>query len=189
MGTGAAIGARAVSVASDAVDVFRTPDERFEGLPGYDFEPQLHRDRRPAAPLRRRGARAARSSASTASRPGRSSTGRCSAPLVEARPPRDLPRLRGLRALRQADRPRLVHVRPPRRAGHEAARRARPQGRDRRRPGLGRPDRAALGGRERRAGRRRWRSSTPASSPAGSRRGSWPGGTSPRRTRTCRSAS
>src|SRR5436190_24367211 len=22
-----------------AVDVFRTPDERFEGLPGYDFEP------------------------------------------------------------------------------------------------------------------------------------------------------
>jgi haloalkane dehalogenase len=26
-------------LASAAVDVFRTPDERFEGLPGYDFEP------------------------------------------------------------------------------------------------------------------------------------------------------
>jgi haloalkane dehalogenase len=26
-------------LASPAVDVFRTPDERFEGLPGYDFEP------------------------------------------------------------------------------------------------------------------------------------------------------
>ena len=22
-----------------SVDIFRTPDERFEGLPGYDFEP------------------------------------------------------------------------------------------------------------------------------------------------------
>ena len=26
-------------LASAAVDVFRTPDERFDGLPGYDFEP------------------------------------------------------------------------------------------------------------------------------------------------------
>jgi haloalkane dehalogenase len=25
--------------AAPAVDVYRTPDERFEGLPGYDFEP------------------------------------------------------------------------------------------------------------------------------------------------------
>ena len=30
---------RAGSVASGVVDVFRTPDERFEGLPGFDFEP------------------------------------------------------------------------------------------------------------------------------------------------------
>src|SRR3954454_19061597 len=26
-------------VAYDAVDVYRTPDERFENLPGYEFEP------------------------------------------------------------------------------------------------------------------------------------------------------
>jgi haloalkane dehalogenase len=30
---------RAGMLASPGVDVFRTPDERFEGLPGYDFEP------------------------------------------------------------------------------------------------------------------------------------------------------
>src|ERR671910_2423273 len=30
---------RWATYAAPAVDVFRTPDERFEGLPGYDFEP------------------------------------------------------------------------------------------------------------------------------------------------------
>jgi haloalkane dehalogenase len=33
------VAAPAPTYAGPAVDVFRTPDERFEGLPGYDFEP------------------------------------------------------------------------------------------------------------------------------------------------------
>ena len=35
----AGVSGAARDVCSRRVDVFRTPDERFEGLPGYDFEP------------------------------------------------------------------------------------------------------------------------------------------------------
>ena len=67
-------------ICSSPMDVFRTPDERFEGLPGYDFEPhytevdglRLHYvDEGPTTA-------GARSSASTASRPGPISTAGCS---------------------------------------------------------------------------------------------------------------
>ena len=60
------------------------------------------------------------------------------------------PDLAGLRALGQADRSRLVHLRPPRRGGPAVLAAPRPERRDRGRAGLGRADRAALGGRERR---------------------------------------
>ena len=72
------LAARSRRMLPRGVDVFRTPDERFEGLPGYDFEPhyaevdglRLHYvDEGPTV--------GARSSASTASRPGPTSTARC----------------------------------------------------------------------------------------------------------------
>ena len=60
------------------MDVFRTPDERFEGLPGYDFEPNYAEVDGLRLHYVDEGERRARSSASTASRPGPTSTGRCS---------------------------------------------------------------------------------------------------------------
>ena len=59
------------------VDVFRTPDERFEGLPGYDFEPHYAEVDGLRLHYVDEGEGAARSSASTASRPGPTSTARC----------------------------------------------------------------------------------------------------------------
>ncbi|CAA9484232.1 MAG: Hydrolase, alpha/beta fold family protein, At1g52510/AT4G12830 homolog, group4, partial [uncultured Solirubrobacteraceae bacterium] len=69
------------------------------------------------------------------------------------RPPRDPPRPRRLRALRQADGHRLLHVRPPLRDGRDAPRGPRPARRDVRGPRLGRPDRAAARGGARRSRR------------------------------------
>ena len=173
--------------ASPALDVFRTPDERFEGLPGYDFEPnyaefdglRMHYvdegEGRPVvcfhgeptwAYLYRK----------------------MLAPLVEAGHRVICPDLAGFgRSDKPTDRGWYSYD-APRRAGLPGARRARPQRRRGRRPGLGRPDRAALGGRERRPRRR---ARDPEHGPvhrAACRRASWPGGSSPRRTRTSRSA-
>ena len=99
------------------MDVFRTPDERFEGLPGYDFEPnyaevdglRLHYvdegEGRPGRLLPRRadlGLPLPQDARRRSSTPATASI---------------CPDFAGLRALRQADRPRLVQLRPPRRAG------------------------------------------------------------------------
>ena len=107
------------------MEVFRTPDERFEGLPGYSFEPHytevdglrmhyvdegagdpvvcFHGEPTLGLPLPQDAAAAG-----------------------GGRAPGDLPRLRRLRALGQADRPRLVHLRPPRGDGLGGAGDARP---------------------------------------------------------------
>ena len=103
------------------MDVFRTPDERFEGLPGFDFEPRLPRGRRPAAGAHRRGRGRAggllprRADLVVSVAEGDPAGARRGPPLHRARP-------RRLRPLRQADRPRLVLLRPPRRAVGDAAR-------------------------------------------------------------------
>ena len=83
----------------------------------------------------------------------------------------------------------LVHLRPPRRAGHGRARHARPAGRDGRRAGLGRGDRPALGGRARRPRRAARDHEHRPVHRAGSARASWPGASSPRASgSSCRSA-
>ena len=81
-------------------------------------------------------------------------------------------RPRRLRPLRQADRTRRLHLRPPRRVdARRAVRRARPARRHPRRPGLGRPDRAAARRRASRPVRTRRRPPTrscrPATTPPG----------------------
>ena len=129
-----------------AVDVVRTPDEATAGAARLPLRVELPRGRRAAARLPRRGGGEA----------GRLLPRRADlvVPLAQGDPagprrrlPLHRPRLRRLRPLRQAHRPRLVHLRPPRRADGEAARGARHARRDRRRPRLGRADRAAARGR------------------------------------------
>ena len=98
------------------MDVFRTPDERFEDLPGYPYEPNYvevdglrlhHIDE---------------GSGSTVvcfhGEPSWSYLYRHMLDrLVDDRAPRGVPRPGRLRPLGQADRPGLVHLRPPRRDG------------------------------------------------------------------------
>ena len=79
------------------------------------------------------------------------------APGPRRRLPRDPARPRRLRPLRQADRLRLVLLRPPLRVRGHAVRGSRPARRDGRRARLGRPDRPADRGR---AARSAWRASS-----------------------------
>ena len=99
------------------MDVFRTPDERFADLPGYDFEPHYVERSTVFACTTWTRARAGRSSVSTASRPGPTSIARCSPPLVGAGHRVICPDYAGFgRSDKPTDRA-LVHLRPPRRAG------------------------------------------------------------------------
>ena len=99
------------------MDVFRTPDERFEDLPGLPLRAPLRRGRRPAPAPPRRGQRR-RPVLCFHGEPSWSYLYRHMLDgLVADRPPGRVPRPRRLRPLRQADRPGLVHVRPPRRDG------------------------------------------------------------------------
>ena len=106
------------------MDVLRTPDERFDGLPGYPFAPHYVEVPRGDGsgetlrrPLRRRGtARRDRDRAADARRAV------VELPLPHDDPgdhrrrvPRRRPRPRRLRSLRQADRARRLHVPAPRR--------------------------------------------------------------------------
>ncbi len=131
------------------MDVFRTPDERFADLAGYDFAPhytevdglRLHRvDEGEGSPV------LCFHGEPTWAYLYRHMLG----PPRRRRSPRRLPGPRRVRALGQADRSRLVHVRAARRERQRPSRDARPAGRHRRRPGLGRAHRPALGRRERR---------------------------------------
>ena len=121
------------------MEAYRTPDERFDGLPGYDFTPQLRRAGRPAHALPRRrlghaGPPAARRADLVVPLPQDHS---------RAHPvrTRDRPRLLRLRPLRQAAPARGLLVRLPRGLDRPARGGARPARPHRRRPGLGRADR------------------------------------------------
>ena len=101
---------RALRAASQLMEIFRTPDERFDDLPGFDFEPhyaevdglRLHHLDEGSGPTGRLLPRRADLGVPLPqdARP----------PLVAGGPPRRLPRLRRLRPLGQAHRPRLVHA-------------------------------------------------------------------------------
>ena len=106
-----------------APDVVRVDESAFAGLPGSTARPAYaevdglriaYSTRTPAATARPSGS-------CTASRPGRTcgarSSRRCATPASAASP-----RPRRLRPLRQADRPRLVLLRPPHRGHGRAAR-------------------------------------------------------------------
>ena len=96
-------------------DLFRTPDERFAALPGYDFEPHWH----DADGLRMHYVDEGAGDPVVCfhGEPTWAYLYRKMLPaLTGAGHARRLPRLPGLRALRQADRPPLVQLRPPRRA-------------------------------------------------------------------------
>ncbi len=131
------------------MEYYRTPDERFEGLPGLLVRASLPPAGRAADALRRRGR----------GRPGAPAPRRAvmGVPLSEddptARRGRSCRRARllRLRALRQADADRGLLVRLPRRVDPAARRSARPDRDHGRRPGLGRADRAAARGRASRA--------------------------------------
>ena len=132
----------------------RTPDDRFAGLPGYDFAPhyaevadgeggtlRVHylREGDPSAPVVLLHARRALLVLPLPQDDPRPDRGR--AADRGARPGR-------LRALGQAGRARRLHVRPPRRVDARAALRpARPARRHAGLPGLGRAHRPAAGGR------------------------------------------
>ena len=112
---------------STHMKVLRTPDERFEGLPGFDFAPHYAEvpdgdGGTPAHALPRRGTGRRAGRAADARRavvvlplphddPG---AGRGRAALHRPRPGR-------LRPLRQADRARRLHLRAPRRVGPQPA--------------------------------------------------------------------
>ena len=127
-------------------DVFRTPDERFEGLPDFPFEPRYrevdglrlgHLDEGEGPPV-----------VFFHGEPTWSYLWRKVIPPVRDAGHRCIaPDYAGLRPLRQADRLRLVLIRPPHRARRDAARRPRPARRHGRRPRLGRADRPPLRGR------------------------------------------
>ena len=120
------------------------PDPR--GAAGLPLRAALPHRRRAAPGPRRRGRRPSGGDVAR-----RADLGLPVAPRAAAgarrRPPRDPARPRRLRALGQADRARLVLLRPPRRDGRHAARGPRRARRDVRRPRLGRADRAAARGR------------------------------------------
>ena len=95
------------------MDVFRTPDERFEDLPGFPYEPNYvevdglrlhHVDEGSGSPV-----------LCFHGEPSWSYLYRHMLErLVAVGPPRRVPGPRRLRPLGQAHRPGLVHVRPPR---------------------------------------------------------------------------
>ena len=119
------------------------------GPAGLHLRAALRRGRRPAPAPPRRG------QGSTVALLPRRAELELPVPAHARRPggersPGRVPGPRRLRPLRQAHRPALVHVRPPRRDGQPPPRRARPARRHGRRPGLGRSDRPALGRRARR---------------------------------------
>ena len=93
--------------------------------PDFPFAPHWRDSTVCAWPTSTR-ATARRSSSCTASRPGRFCGARCSVPVRDAGFRCIAPDLPGLRPLRQADRFRLVHLRPSHRGVRGAARRARP---------------------------------------------------------------
>ena len=128
-----------------SVDAYRTPDERFDGLPGYDFEPHyveqdglrmhyLDEGSGPAVLLLH-------------GEPTWSYLYRKIIPELTPARTGDRPRLLRLRPLRQAAPARGLLLRLPRALDRPARRGARPARRDRRRPGLGRADRAPARGR------------------------------------------
>ena len=104
------------------MDVFRTPDERFENLPGYPYEPnyvevdglRLHHIDEGSGPT-------------VLCFHGEPSWSYLYRHMLDRargqRAPRRLPRPGRLRPLGQADRPGLVHLRPPRRDRDRAPRR------------------------------------------------------------------
>ena len=133
-------------------DAIRTPDELLEDLPGFPWAPRYrqvdglrlaHVDEGDGAPV-----------VMWHGEPTWGYLWRKVAPaLLDAGHRVVLPDLAGLRPLRQADRSRLVHVRPPHGDGGHAARGPRPARRDVRRPRLGWADRPAARRRAPRAGR------------------------------------
>ena len=145
-------GHRAAERTEATMDVFRTPDERFEDLPGFDYEPhyvevdglRLHHLDEGAGPtsLLPRRAELELPLPAHARRAGRERPPRRRAPTSSASA---APTSRPTRAGTPTSATSSTVTR------HLDA--ARPRGRHRRRPGLGRPDRAALGRRARRPGR------------------------------------
>ncbi len=130
----------------------RTPDQRFVGLPGYDFAPTYADDRRlrgrdAAGPLRARGGSVGAGRALDARR----TLLVLPLPYDDPRPDRGGPADRGtrpgrLRALGQANRALRLHVRPPRGMDARAPlRQARPARRHAGVPGLGWAHRPAPG--------------------------------------------
>ena len=135
------------------MDVFRTPDERFENLPGYRTSPTTSRWTACACTTSTRAA-ARPCSASTASRAGATSTGTCSTGWSGSGHRVVCPDLVGFgRSDKPTDQGWYTYDRHVE-VGHPPPRADRARGRDRGGAGLGRPDRAALGGRARRPGRR-----------------------------------
>src|SRR3954469_9222744 len=136
-----------------SLDAVRTPDELLEGLPDYPFESRYreldglrlaHLDEGEGKPVIFFHGEPTWSFLWRKVVPrGRDAAPPCARALVALH----RPRLRRLRPLRQAHRSRLVPLRPPRRADGGAAGGTRPARRDRRRPRLGRANRAATGGR------------------------------------------
>ena len=131
---------------ADVTDAFRTPDSRFESLPGFPYEPRYrevdglrlaHIDEGSGSPV-----------VFVHGEPTWSYLWRkVIPPVLEAGHRCIAPDHAGLRPLRQADRPRLVLLRPPLRAVRRPARAARHPRRDGRRPRLGRADRPPGGDR------------------------------------------
>ena len=145
------------------MDVIRTPDERFAGLPGFPFSPNyVEVPSGNGGTLRvhylDEGPRDAPVVLLMHGEPSWSFLYRTMIPVLTAAGLRGRARPRRLRPLRQADGAHRLHVRRARRMDAVGAfRRARPARCDIRRSGLGRSRRAAVGRRTSRALRARRR--------------------------------
>ena len=124
------------------MDAYRTPDERFEGLPGYDFAP--HYVEQDGLRMHYVDEGAGDPVLLLHGEPTWAYLYRKMIPTDRRRVARAVaPGLLRLRPFRQADADRGLLLRLPLRLDRALRRRARPAGDDDRRPGLGRPDRAS----------------------------------------------